>query len=280
MCRVVFVVGLVTWLAYRLSDIGWLEVWISRPQTPWFYVTWLGLYLQLPVIESLIFQAAWKLPPSMSLLPLLHKRTLNQDVLSGMGEAWFFIWARQRVTLPDREIAGTLKDNLMLLSLAAWLSIVLLVVLAEPILWTRLIADTDLRVMVLAGVAIVLFVALAVRFRHTLLTLTPRADVALFALHLGRFVLLVYVLQIVQWWVVLPEAPFSLWATILAMIMVVNRIPFIPARDLVGVGAVLAVMALPARYEATIVAMLLVRTVLDRIFNAAAVVARLMLRRR
>jgi hypothetical protein len=278
--RTAFILGVVAWLAYRLSLIGWLEVWTSRPRTPWFYVTWLGLYLQLPVVEALIFRAVWKLPPRHSLVPLLHKRTLNQDVVSGLGEASFFMWARRRLTLSDGQIAGTLKDNLIALSMASWTSIVLLVLFAGRMLLTTLFVEGD-PLYVMAGVVLTtLVVALAVRFRRTLFTLEPRTLLTLFAAHLGRFVLLVYVLQVLQWWVVVPEAPFSLWAAMLVVATVVTRMPFIPAKDLVGIGAILGLMTLPAQYEANIAAMLLMRTVLDKTCNLGLAVVNLALERR
>lgn len=83
--RAAFVIGVVGWIVYRLSHIGWHAVWEARPWSPWFYLIWLASYLQLAVVEALIYRAIWTVPLGESLLPLLRKRTLNQDVLSGLG---------------------------------------------------------------------------------------------------------------------------------------------------------------------------------------------------
>lgn len=135
--RVAFVIGVVGWLAYRFSHIGWRAVWEVRPWSPWFYVIWLGSYLQLAVIEALIYRAIWTVPVGESFLPLLRKRTLNQDVLSGLGEAYLFLWARRRLPITDGRIAGTIKDNLISASLGAWTSLGLLILVASPMLLTR-----------------------------------------------------------------------------------------------------------------------------------------------
>jgi hypothetical protein len=117
--RAVFVVGVIGWLAYQLAGIGWKEVWSARPRTPWFYVLWAALYFQLPFVESAIYSVVWNVPARHVLAPLFRKRALNQDVASYSGEAFFFAWARNRLDLPDRLIAGTLKDNAIVSSLGS-----------------------------------------------------------------------------------------------------------------------------------------------------------------
>lgn len=268
--RLVFILGVVVWLAYQLSDIGWRDVWASRPTTPWFYVTWLGLYLQLPLIEALIYRALWGLPVREGLPPILRKRALNQDVVSYSGEAYFFVWAQQRLSLSGREIGGALKDNAIASSLATWASAVLLIgafLFAGQIVLTDLIGNQN-PLYIATGVALAaVLIGLGAAFRRTLFTLPMRAVGALFAVHLGRFLAIVYVLQILQWWVVLPEAPFSVWATMLAVLTITNRIPLIPAKDLIGVGAVLGMSQYLAASEAVLGAMLLTRIALDKALN-------------
>jgi len=270
--RVLFVLAVLAWLGYRLSSIGWQEVWVSRPRTPWFYVTWVGLYLQLPLVEALIFRSVWGLPIRESLLPLLHKRTLNQDVVSGLGEASFFMWVRRDGSLSDGEIAGTLKDNLIASSLASWTSIVLLFLLTGPLLLTTLLADSGPLYVVGGGLLTILVIVLGMHFRRRILTLEPRTVLTVTLVHFGRFVLFVYLLQVIQWWVVEPDAPLRLWAAMLVVATVVSRVPFIPAKDLVGIGAILGVLVLPEAFEATIAAMLLMRTVLDKVTNLVVAV--------
>lgn len=268
--RALFFIGVVSWLVYRLSGIGWAEVWAERPRTPWFYVIWLGLYFQLPLVEAFIYRAVWKLPIRESLPPILRKRALNQDVVSYSGEAYFFVWARKRLGWSDREVAGTLKDNAIASSLASWTAAVLLIgvfLYTGQIVLADLIGNQNPLYVTVGLLLAAVVVALGLQFRRSIFTLRPRTVLGLFGTHLGRFLVLVYVLQILQWWVVLPDAPLSVWATMLAVMTIINRIPLIPSKDLVGIGAVLGMTQLLQASAATIAAMLLVRSVLDKGLN-------------
>ncbi len=265
-----FVLGVVGWLVYQLSGIGWADVWASKPRTPWFYVLWAALYFQLPFVEAGIYRAVWGLPVREGLVPLFRKRALNHDVASYSGEAYFFAWARRRLDLPDRRIAGTLKDNAIaswLGSGAAGLLVIGAFLLTGHIVLADLIGEADLLYVALGGAGAAVLVGLGVHFRRTLLTLAPRTVGALFATHLGRYLLLNYVLRILQWAVVLPEAPLSVWATMLAVMSLIGRLPLIPARDLVGIGAILGMAELLPASEAAIAALLLMHTALSKAAN-------------
>jgi hypothetical protein len=278
--RSAFVVLVLAWLAYKFSGIGWVEVWESRPRTIWFYLCWFGLYIQLPVVEALVYRVLWNLPVRESLVPLLHKRTLNQDVVAGSGEAFFFLWARPRVGMSTGQIAGTLKDAVIASSFAYWSSIGIFVLLARRFVLSALYTVSGPQVVAVGAALFFVLLILGIKLRRKILTLSPSTVVRLFFVHFGRLVLLVYLLQVLQWWVELPAVTLGMWVVMLVVITVVNRIPFIPARDLVGIGTVLSVLALPASYEPAIAAMLLMRTVLDKTSNLAVWTASLVIDRR
>lgn len=75
-------------------------------------------------------------------------------------------------------------------------------------------------------------------FRDKVLTLPLASVVAITSVHTFRNGF-AFVLQILQWWVVYPEAPLSVWATMLAVMIVTSRLPFIPAKDLTAIGMIL-----------------------------------------
>lgn len=266
----VFVAGVVAWLAYQLADIGWAEVWTSRPRTPWFYVLWALLYFQLPFVEAGIYRAVWGVPVRDVLVPLFRKRALNHDVASYSGEAFFFAWARKRLSLSDGQIAGTLKDNAIASSLGSWTAVLTLVVtflLTGHIAAGDLLGDANLLYVALGVGGTAVLIGLGVYFRRTLLTLPPRTVGGLFTVHVGRFLVLNYVLRILQWAVVLPAVPLSTWATMLAVKSLIGRLPLIPSRDLVSTGAVLGMAGTLAAPAATLAAMLLMHTALKKVFN-------------
>lgn len=268
--RAVFIVGVVAWLAYRLSDIGWQEVWEARPRTPWFYLIWVALYFQLPVIEAAIYRVLWSVRWRHLFPAILRKRVLNQDVVSYSGEAYLYVWARRHVALPDRRVLGILKDHAIASSLATTLAAVLLLAVflfGGQIVLADLIGDQDPLYVTAGLIFAAIGVGVGLRFRKTIFTLPAGTVLGLFAVHLGRFIFVVYVLQILQWWVVLPSAPMSVWATMLAVMTVTNRLPLIPAKDLVGVGAILGMTGLLDASSAVIGSMLLVRIALDKALN-------------
>jgi hypothetical protein len=109
----------------------------------------------------------------------------------------------------------------------------------------------------------------AIYFRlHRVLFHLPSHLIAWSAsLNTSRY-LIGFAVAVCMWAVVVPDAPFRSWATLLAFMVLVNRIPVIPSRDLLfaGIGIELStVINVPG---ATIASLLLVRSAIDRVLNA------------
>lgn len=268
--RYLLIAGILGYLVYQLSDIGWGEVLRSLPTTPWFYVIVVVMYFILPFSEVLIYGRVWKLKARESLPILLRKRVLNTDVVGYSGEVYLFSWAKQRASEGEaRSIALAIKDNLIISSM---MSVGTAVVILLALLATGLVALDDFLdnptsgYLIAGGVVVALGIGLLVQFRRSIFTLPRRFLRWMCAVHGGRF-LLSYVLQVAQWWVVIPEAPFSAWATLLAVLIVTNRIPFLPSRDLFFAGAGIGMATGLNIPVATVAGMLLVRSALDRLMN-------------
>ncbi|WP_141491541.1 hypothetical protein [Longimonas halophila] len=268
--RYLLVAGILAYLAYRLAGIGWAEVLRSLPTTPWFYVTVLAMYAILPLAEVLIYGRVWDLSARESLPILLRKRVLNTDVVGYSGEVYLFTWAKKHISTNDvRPLAMAIKDNLIISSMMSVLSAVVILV---ALLTTGYVTPGDVMenptpgYLVAGGAALVFAIGLVVQFRRSIFTL-PRDLIGwMIGVHGGRF-LLSNILQVIQWWVVIPEASFSAWATLLAVLIITNRIPLLPSRDLFFAGAGIGMasgLGIPA---ATMAGMLLVRSALDRILN-------------
>jgi hypothetical protein len=111
--RWLFVGGIVAYLAYELTTIGWGEVARALPVTPWFYVLLLLMYGTLPLTEAVLYGTAWG-AQYRDLLPVLfRKRVLNNDVLGYSGEAYFYLWARRETNLGTGTVLRTVKDNVV-----------------------------------------------------------------------------------------------------------------------------------------------------------------------
>ncbi len=255
---------------YQLSGIGWSNVWEARPRTVWFYAAWLALYFQLPAIEALLYSKVFDVRPGRLLGILLGKRALNSDVLSYSGEAYFFSKVRHLVKSPDKVVLGAIKDNAICSSTAASISVLILVgvLLLTGVVRLADFAQTNEWIYYASGTAaVVIGLALLIGFRNKVFTLPMRDVARFFFVHLARFALIVYVLQVFQWWVVLPETSLRVWATMLIILSLTNRLPFIPSKDLVGVGIVLGLSGFLESSESAIAAMLITRSVLDKGLN-------------
>jgi hypothetical protein len=267
--RGLLVAGIVGYLIYRLSLIGWAELWTSLPQTPYFYITVLLMYCILPVSESLIYGMAWGVKPWASLPVLLRKRVLNADVLGYSGEVYLLAHARKNVDKPARAIALVIKDNLILSSFISIATAVMLLVgllLSGHVALDAILGNPAPGYVMVGAFALVLAIGLFVQFRESIFHLTGDLLAKIAGLHVARF-LLGYILQVVQWWVVLPSAPFDAWATLLVVLVVMNRIPFLPSRDLIFAGAGIELSTTLGIPVAPVAGMLLVRSAIDRVLN-------------
>ena len=267
--RWLFVGGVVALLAGQLTGIGWQRVWEGLPTTPWFYVIFLMMYFLLPAYEGLIYRKLWGTAVRRSFPMLVRKRVLNNDVVGYSGEVYLYWWGRRHTPHADGYVFRSIKDNAIASSLASTTALILLVgafLLTGQVALVDLVGDQDPIYVLFGFIAAGVLVALGYRFRRTLFSLPRGTVIGLFATHLSRFVVM-YSLQVLQWWVVLPEAPLRVWATMLVVGTLTSRIPFLPARDLFAIGAILGISDLLDASEAVIAGMLVVKSGLDKVFN-------------
>ena len=269
--RQVLTLGIVAYLVYRMSLIGWGEIWQSLPRTPWFYVVFLVIYLSLPAFQALAFGVIWGRRP-LDLLPtMLKKRVYDKDVLDRSGDVYVYFWGRTNVDHSDRELLHYVKDNAITSSVASTLVAVLLLVVFLVLGYVPL-PDAIARHSWAYGVAAVgalgLLGAAAVRFRQAVFLLPVRVLGLLFGLHLAR-VLTQKLLMVVEWKVALPEIALSVWVVFLAVQIVTSRIPLLPGRDLIFMAAGIELAGSVNVSRAAIAGLLGVHSVLDKALNLA-----------
>lgn len=269
-----FLTGIVGYLAYRLTTIGWAELWASMPTTPWFYVLLLLMYATLPVTEMVLYGTAWG-ARYRSLLPaLLRKRVLNNDVLGYSGEAYFYVWARRETNLDALDVLRTIKDNVIISSVASTsvaFSLLALFFLTGQIELLRQYLPDETST-VAAGLAVViLVVSVGVNFRRALFSLPSRILWLIGGGHLLRFVLN-NGFQVLQWAVVIPEVSAGTWITLLALYIVIQQIPFVPSRGLVFMSAGVGLSGTLQIPTAALASMLLTNSLIDRTLNFATYV--------
>ena len=269
--RQLLTLGIAAYLIYRMSLIGWGEIWQSLPRTPWFYVVFLAIYLSLPVFQALAFGLIWGRAPLGLLPPMLKKRVYDKDVLDRSGDVYVYFWGRANVDHTERELLHHVKDNAITSSVASTLVAVGLLVVFLLLGYVPLpdaIAQHSWAYGGAGLVALGLIAIAGVRFRRAVFLLPARVLGLLFGLHLTR-VFVQKLLLVVEWKVALPEIALSIWIVFLAVQIVTSRIPLLPGRDLIFMAAGIELAGSVAVSKAAIAGLLGVHSVLDKALNLA-----------
>ena len=267
--RYALTAGIIGYLAYRMTTIGWGEIWASLPRTPWFYIIFFVMYLTLPVFQSVIYGLIFGVSPWTIFPAALKKRVYNKDVMSYSGEVYLYFWARDRVEMPGVDIMHGIKDNAIVSSITSTIvafGLLTAFFFSGLVVLPSFIVQNEVAYVVAVVVVVGVLVALGVRFRRSILKLSGALLLALFGLHFARLII-VQGLQVTQWAVVEPSVPFQAWFTFLAVQIIANSIPFVPSRDLVGVGFAIEVARATQVPEALIASLMLVHSVMDKALN-------------
>lgn len=268
--QVLMTIGIVTYLAVRLTSIGWISIVESLPTSPLFYLLFALLYVSLPLAEVLVYRAAWgPMPFRKTFGALIKKRVYNRDLLGYSGEVYLYMWARNVVRKTERELLETVRDTNIVSSVA---STAVAVCLLTVFLY---LGHFNVRgwfshqpihyVLIGAAIAAVL-IALGWRFRRYIFSMAPRIAAIVLGIYAVRLIL-GQVLQIGQWSVAMPSVALSTWFTFAAVSLIVSRIPFIPSQDLVFLGASVELSTMMDIPTAGVAGMLLAISVLDKVTN-------------
>ena len=267
--RWLFVAAISGYLIYQLTDLGWKKVWTSLPTTPAFYILLALMYVTLPVTEAVIYGRAWDVS-SRSLLPVLfRKRVLNNDVVGYSGEAYFFLWMQKNSEIARRQILATIKDNMIISSVSstsvAFLLLAVFFLSGQIQLLEQYLPDST-STLAAAVAILILVVAVGLAFRRAIFSL-PASMLGVFAIgHFARFILN-NGFQVTQWAIVIPEVPLGTWITMLALYIIINQVPLIPARGLFFVTASVELAGPLDIPTAAVASMLLAQNLLDRGIN-------------
>lgn len=267
--------GIVAWLGWTLTEIGWVAVLEALPRTPWYYLLFVVIYFSLPVCETWIYRLIWPIGFREGLRAFVAKRVLNEEVLGYSGEVYLWLWARDHVGVSRMEAFRAVRDVSIVSTIASTtvaFGLLGALVFSGQVALEELVGDVD-AVLVATGVVIAVAVAAAAaRFRRHLFATPPRTAGAIFGIHMLRL-LGANGLILVQWAIVVPEVGWGVWFTYLAALIVLNRVPFLPSKDLfflslgVGMSGALGVA------EASVAGLFLAASVLTRVSNLALLAA-------
>ena len=239
--RVALMAAIIAYLGIKISAIGWQAVFRALPVNPAYYLIFALIYLALPVSEIFIYQRLWNIPLGRYAAFFLRKQVYNAALVGYSGEMVFCFWAQDHLGLPANRALSAIKDNNILSAMAS--NLVTVVLVAAFFLTGKLnllgAGTPGVMAMLIGGLGFVFLVSiLFARFRKRLITLPPRQAGLVFGVHLAR-IAVVAALQVLQWHLVIPQAPVSVWLAFLTAQFVLTRIPFLPNKDLVFLGLTL-----------------------------------------
>ncbi len=264
-----FLLGILVYLLIKLHAVGWAQLWQALPANPLFYILFLAIYLVVPAAEIPIYRLAWHQKMGRHFPYLVRKHMFNIALVGYSGEAVFIWWAKTKLGLGAKAAFSGVKNNNILSALASNLAtIVLLVLFALTGNFALLSAgDGQMVYYVAASVLItVVLSALIYHFRHTIIDFPPKVSLIIFGIHAGKNILLL-VFQALQWAIIIPDAPISVWILFLTAQFLLTRIPFLPNKDLVFLGLSLSLTGLIDAPEAVVASMFLTSGALIQIAN-------------
>ena len=274
--RRAFTLGIVAFIAWRLTLIGWGELWQNLPTNPLFYLIHFAAYSVLPLSEIAIFSLIWRAHLPSAFMVMLRKRALNNSVIGYSGELYLFLWAKSRLGITGRRLASGLKDNVLMSGIATALCAI---IAALSLLWInpglvheRLVAQAGpVSIALFAGPFLVL-VVLGWVFRAKIFGIGGRLFLGVMAIHFTR-IGFTYVLQAWQWDVGVPSGNIELWFTLITVQLVVSQLPLLPNRDLIYLAFVIEYAGSSGVNAADLQAMFVTIFVLYQLLNYAALAA-------
>jgi hypothetical protein len=251
---------LLVFVGYRLTQLGWSRIWNARPAGIGFYLLIVLQFFIQPLGDLLIYRNLWGSRKGLGFSIFLRKRFLNSALFDYSGEVFFYFWAHRRLKLPGRMLVHAIKDS-NLLSGGAGLAMVwllLLALLATGGLQVPQIVVAHSWIYFIAGSLPLLLCAVLVIGHRKFTALSRRQIAETFSVHFLRslFVLLVEI----GFWELSGALPSTIACLqFVAMRLIISRLPLVPNKDLVFVGAGIAaagLMKVPVAPVATVLVIL------------------------
>ncbi len=267
--RIAFLLAIIAFLLYRLTAIGWGDIVRALPTNSWFYALWALLYMVFPAADSVIYHTLWRIPVLRTLPVFLRKRVYSLDILAYSGDLYLYFWARKRIDLPAKRLARTVRDVTILSAFASvFTSFVLLGIFLVtdklPFVHTP---DLEwLQYVIVGGIVLMIAFVVGFRIRRRFFSLSGGKTALAFGTHVMRM-LLIFGLQVAQWAVVYPHVSFDGWIILVSIFIFINQIPVVSNKDLIFVGVGVEMAAYTGISSASVAALLLSKTILDKVFN-------------
>jgi len=254
----------------RLTELGWGEIWTARPPNPGFYILLVLQFFLQPFGDYLVYRNLWGRANTPPMKVILRKRLLNTFMLDYSGEAFFYFWAQARLKLKPGMLVHGIKDS-NLLSGGAGLAMVylmLLALLAVGGLHIPATFNSHGWLYALVGSVPLILCAVLVLGHRKLTQLSPGQIATTFGIHFTRSALVLAV-EFGLWELsgALPSAVACL--QFVALRLVVTRLPLVPNKDLIFLGAGIAAAGMASLSVTPVATVLVILAAADLILAAS-----------
>ena len=270
-----FVVLIGSTLYRQLEGTDWAEVLRSLPTSPWFYLLFLARFFLQPTIEALCYTAVWGINLFRYYGVLLIKLVMNFSLAGGSGDLYFLIWSVRTLRLSYRKAFSGIKDVTLLSAAAA--NIVAVVVLGGyfffgDLTFTKAVEPRGTQPhhrRYLGGCA----------FEPFGDPVSWKGARGWYADHVAHHRIShpsewrSLVLLGLQWTVGLPGSIFSAWISFLVIDLLVQRTPFIPAREFLFLSIALALADTVDAPQAQVTALFLADTTMRQLVIIPSLIA-------
>lgn len=227
------------------------------------------LYVTLPVAEVLIYKQVWTFKAWEGFKVFITKKVYNDEVMGYTGEVYLYTWGRKLEGQSDKDVLKNIRDNSILSAVNSNITAFLLIgvlISAGQVKLSQLIGNVNYLYVSLGIFVTAVLIVLFIQFRQYLFDLPLKKAATIFGIYTVRFAIH-HALLMLSWAIVIPDTPLNVWFTFLATIIVVNRIPFIPSKDLVFVWFGIELSKMLNMATASVAGMLLVFSALTKITN-------------
>jgi len=262
--------GVVAYLIYRLTQVGWTDVIEALPTSPWFYLFFSLRFLALPVSELAIYEIVWNISLWRHFPVFVRKRVYNFAVMGYSGEGFLTLWAKRNLPISTKMAVIGVKDNNLLSALASniFTVCVIAIVAVSGMLVESLkhLPPGTLFLFIAAFTTAFCLSVIVIIFRKRLIALSSKKMSTLMGIHTMR-TFLILLLHAGMYAAALPTAPLNAWLMFLALQLVLSRIPLIPNQDLVFLGVALSLSSIVGASEAAVAGMLVAEAGLSQLVN-------------
>lgn len=223
---------------YQARDLDFAKLLAMVPTSPTFWVLFAMSYLVGPATDLYIFQRLWGVGAS-AFGALVRKLIYNELLVGYLGEAYFYGWARQNLKFVTTPF-GAIKDVAMLSAIAG--NVTTLVFLAAAFPLVSLLPIHDHVTAIVSSLAFVIVTSLVVMLlRRSLFSLERKELKMVFSVHFVR-ILATTIFSAALWHFVLPDVELGWWLILVAIRLLISRLPLVPNKDVVFAGVAILML--------------------------------------